>query len=100
MISGQQLLRAVKPEAVLKIDGKDINVGGLYGQKENAYLKPEWVDNFVHHENDFQFVKYTISEIQPLINWNATGWAMNKKQPTGKTLNFFYQSNIPALKDL
>ena len=100
MVNGQQLLRAVKPEAIIKIDGKEVNVGGLYGQKENAYLKPEWVDQFVQHETDFQFIKYTISEIQPVINWKATGWAMNKKQPAGKTLGFYYQSNTPALKGL
>ena len=39
LINGQQLLRAVKPEARITIDGKDYSVGGLSGQKENAYLK-------------------------------------------------------------
>ena len=37
--NGQQLLRAVKPEARLTIDGVDHNIGGLHGQKENAYLR-------------------------------------------------------------
>src|SRR5687767_10969188 len=34
MITGQQLLRALKPEAIVTINGKEYNVGGLYGQKE------------------------------------------------------------------
>ena len=46
MITGQQLLRAVMPEAVITINGNEYNVGGLYGQKEKAYLLPEWLDKF------------------------------------------------------
>ena len=34
--TGQQLLRALKPEAQIKIDGKEYVIGGLKGQKENA----------------------------------------------------------------
>src|SRR5262245_45487949 len=45
MSNGQQLLRAVKPEAKLVINDKEYNVGGLKGQKENAYLLPEWLDD-------------------------------------------------------
>ena len=56
MTNGQQLLRAVKAEAILKINGKDYCVGGLYGQKENAYLLPEWVNYFTSDEKDFQFL--------------------------------------------
>src|SRR5262245_34811718 len=32
MINGQQLLRAISPEARLTIDGKEYNIGGLHGQ--------------------------------------------------------------------
>ena len=46
MSTGQQLLRAVMPEAVVTINKKEYNVGGLYGQKEKAYLLPEWLDMF------------------------------------------------------
>ncbi len=34
--NGQQLLRAVRPEAWLTINGKEYNVGGLYGQKREC----------------------------------------------------------------
>jgi len=78
--SGQQLLRNIKPEAVLIIDGKKINVGGLYGQKEQAYLLPEWIGSFTASENDFQFKSWYVSEIQPYINWKQTFWAGNIKK--------------------
>ncbi|SDS33985.1 hypothetical protein SAMN05216490_0977 [Mucilaginibacter mallensis] len=91
--SGQQLLRNVKPEAVLTIDGKKINIGGLYGQKEQAYLLPEWIDAFTANEYDFQFKSYSVSEIQPYIKWKQTFWAGNIKKATGKVLTLNFQSN-------
>jgi len=98
--SGQQLLRAVKPEARLTIDGKEYNVGGLYGQKENAYLLPEWVDGFRSNKNDFQFQSYLVTDIHPFINWKPRGWALNNAQPHGKILSFTYKSNLDNLNGL
>ena len=100
MINGQQLLRAVSPEARLTINGNEYNVGGLHGQKEKAYLLPEWVDSFINDENDFQYINYNIEEIKPFINFKQTMWAMNNKQPAGKHLIFWYQSALPALQGL
>ncbi|MEP7317338.1 MAG: alpha-galactosidase [Panacibacter sp.] len=98
--NGQQLLRAVKPEARLTINGEEYNVGGLYGQKEQAYLIPAWVDKFTNNENDFQFQSYSVTPIQPFINWKQHAWATNTKQPTGKLLSFVYQSKLDELKGL
>ena len=101
MITGQQLLRAVMPEAVITINGKEHNIGGLYGQKEKAYLLPEWLENFTKGENDFQFVSYEINELKPFINWKAGNWwASNKKHPAGKVISFGYRNNQPGLKDV
>jgi hypothetical protein len=100
MANGQQLLRAVKPEAVVTLDGKDYSIGGLHGQKENAYLLPEWIDGFTRSENDFQFREYEVSDLKPYINWKPATWAANKKQPTGKLLSFFYQSSLPACQGI
>ena len=98
--NGQQLLRAVKPEAKITINGKEYNVGGLRGQKENAYLLPEWVDKMEVGAEDFLIVKYTISDIKPFINWKPANWGTNKKQATGKQLVFEYTSPLPALKNI
>lgn len=96
--NGKQLIRSVKPEARVTINGKNYNVGGLYGQKENAYLLPEWLDNFAANSNDFRFTNYEVKDMVPVINWKSNGWwAGNTKQPSGKTLTFFYQSNSDEL---
>src|SRR5436190_114584 len=100
MITGQQLLRAISPEARLTINEKEYKVGGLHGQKEKAYLLPEWVDSFSNNENDFQYINYSIEDIKPFINFKQTMWATNSQQPTGKHLIFWYQSAQPALMHL
>ena len=38
------MLRGVKPEASLTIDGGDGPVGGLTGQPDYAYLQTAWLD--------------------------------------------------------
>jgi len=101
MITGQQLLRALEPEAILTINGKEYNVGGLHGQKEKAYLLPEWLDKFSKDENDFQFVNYEINELKPFINWQAGNWwTSNTKQPGGKVISFSYKNHQAELKDV
>jgi hypothetical protein len=100
MSNGQQLLRAVKPEASVIINGTEFNVGGLYGQTENAYLLPAWINNFSAHDSDFHFSSYEVNDLKPFVNWKPKGWAMNTRQPTGKTISFDYSSSLQALKNI
>ena len=44
LMTGASLIRSVKPEAELTIDGKAYEAGGLAGQEEWAYLRTEWLD--------------------------------------------------------
>ena len=44
LMTGESLLRGVKPEATLSLDGEVRSVGGLIGQVEYGYLRREWVD--------------------------------------------------------
>src|SRR4051812_27387963 len=43
LVTGESLLRGVKPEAVVEIDGKRFEIGGLKGQRNYAFLRPEWI---------------------------------------------------------
>jgi len=98
--SGQQLLRAVKPEARVKVNGVEYSVGGLIGQKEQAYLIPSWVDEFKTGPNDFKFVDFSVGPIEAFIKWKNTTWAVNTKQATGKLLSFAFESSTTDLKGL
>ncbi len=100
LVNGQQLLRAVKAEARITINGKAFPVGGLAGQKENAYLLPAWADAFSATDSAFHFISYETGPLNPYIHWGNRLWATNTKQATGKTVSFLYASSLPALKDI
>jgi len=96
--SGQQLLRAVRPEAVVTINGVAYAVGGLTGQKEKAYLMPSWIDGFKSGESDFQYAGVEVTDLTPFINWKRRTWAYNTAQPKGKLIKFRFISSLLHLK--
>jgi hypothetical protein len=100
MSNGQQLLRAVKPEAKVTADGKEYNIGGLYGQTEKAYLLTDWLSQLKDDANDFHLTNITSNPIKPRLNWQCNTWAYNKKQPTGVELVFHFALNQSAVKDI
>ncbi len=100
MINGQQLLRAIKPEARLMINGNTYDVGGLVGQKENAYLLPEWLEDLRAGEEDFRFVGFYVSAISPFLKWRPATWTMNRMQATGKLISFQFQSPVSQLEGI
>jgi len=98
--NGQQLLRAIKPEARISINNKTYTVGGLQGQKENAYLVPDWIDDLQPLKNGFSYKSFTVSPIKPFINWKRTTWASNTQQATGQHLAVRFESGEPAMKGI
>lgn len=98
--NGQQLLRAVHPEARITLNGKSYQVGGLEGQKERAYFKKGWEEKLSAGKEDFRFVRYQIQEMKPFLAWTRKTWAMNHQQATGKQIDFEYASPLPDLKNI
>nr|WP_198160751.1 alpha-galactosidase [Pedobacter panaciterrae] len=99
--TGRQLLRSVQEEARLVINGKTYNVGGLYGQKEKAYLLPEWLDSFTAGATDFKYVSYEVKPITPRLKWNNTRyWELHTKAASGKTVSFLYKAGASELDGL
>ena len=100
LANGQQLLRALSPEALLTVDGKVRPVGGLKGQSEKAYLLPEWLDRFQAQTTDFKLVAIESESLKPFLNWKPGTWTMNRNQPSGKTLIFTYRAEAAELAGL
>ncbi|QNL50603.1 alpha-galactosidase [Olivibacter sp. SDN3] len=102
MVTGQQLIRAVKPEARIQINGEWYDIGGLNGQKENAYFLPEWLDELTANTNSFKFEDYKIADLKPLLPWKADKWwATNTQAAKGKEVVFEYSAPkalLPGLK--
>lgn len=53
--TGEPLLRAVEPEAILVLDGVTYPVGGLAGQPDRGYLTPAWTAALTNLPGSFQF---------------------------------------------
>ena len=68
-ITDSSLLRGVKPEAILTIDGHPFEVGGLKGQPDYAYFDPDWVVDLTSAENAFQFREYRVGELEIRYPW-------------------------------
>ncbi len=98
--NGQQLIRSVKPEALITINGVVYPVGGLYGQKEHAYILPEWIKGLKKGDSSFHYRSYQISELKQFLQWRTNMWASDKQQPKGKELSFLFSSDLPQLKGL
>ncbi len=47
LMTGETILRGVKPEARVTVNGQPVEVGGLTGQPNYAFLAPEWLDALV-----------------------------------------------------
>ena len=44
LINGESVIRSVRPEAIVEIDGIEYEVGGLEGQPAHNYLKKSWIN--------------------------------------------------------
>lgn len=93
----QQLIRSVKPEARVTINGRVYQVGGLQGQKENAYLKKEWLKNLRKGSSDFVYQSFEIKPVEPFVNWKANTWLPKTKRLEGKRLKLSF---VPQNQDL
>ena len=90
LVNGQELIRAISPEASLTINGESFNIGGWIGQKEKAYLKQEWFSKMQADTSRFRYDSFSLSPIPVYLKWKPKSWASNKQQPTGKLLRFHY----------
>ena len=89
--TGVSVLRGVKPEAVAEINGVQVEVGGLKGQPDYAYLDPTWVDDMTADETAFRYVGHTVSEPEAPYEWSPANHSSDDPfPPDGKRLTFGY----------
>lgn len=69
LVSGESLLRGVKPEAIIEVDGKRFDIGGLRGQPNYAFLRPEWIEQLSTDPSAFRFVGYEIGKPTERMAW-------------------------------
>jgi hypothetical protein len=95
-MTGTELLRAVKPEAIITINGIPMKVGGLTGQPVNNYLIEEWISNMKQDSlSPFVQTGYKSGEIEPRFGWKKRLEWMPKDlpwPPLGKSADFTYSA--------
>ena len=69
LMTGESILRGVKPEAEISINGVNYRVGGLTGQKNYAFLRPEDINDLTVDSAALQFTAYEVSEPRAPFAW-------------------------------
>lgn len=103
LMTGEGMLRSVRPEAEIEINHIQIPIGGLTGQLVHNYLLPEWLDVMTPDSMAFQYDGYKVSEIKPRFTWKPRKeWmASNPAWPAkGKELILQYKANEQLLHRL
>lgn len=71
LMTGESILRAVRPEAKLKLNGQNYNIGGLAGQPNHAYLATEWLDSLTADPEALQFAGFRIGSPTERFAWKC-----------------------------
>jgi hypothetical protein len=78
----QALVRAVRPEAIVKLDGRDYAVGGLLGQPDHAYLRRDWLDRMTADPGAFRCTGFEIGKTKAPFEWKRARHADPSAWPT------------------
>ena len=80
-ITGASLLRGIKPEARVQIDGAHCAIGGLAGQEEYAYLRREWLGALESDPAAFQYTGFESGPTQAPFAWKRVRHAPDLPWP-------------------
>ncbi len=69
LMTGATVIRGVKPEAIIELDGRRFEVGGLKGQPDYAYLDPAWLEGLTSNPEAFQLADFTTGRPKPRYYW-------------------------------
>lgn len=69
LMNGENLLRGIKPEALLTINGKSYKVGGLKGQKNYAFLRQKDLAGLLPDEAALSLTQYKVGPIEAPFAW-------------------------------
>ena len=70
--TGQEMIRAVCPEASIQLNGIDYAIGGLLGQTDQAYLTNDVIKSLKINPNAFHLSEIKAVPIEPSFDWSAS----------------------------
>lgn len=105
LVNGEEMIRAVKPEARLTLQRGaaapvTVDVGGLTGQPNLAYLTPEWLDTMTARPEAFRLIEWKQGPAESRMAWKPKRRTPNQQwPPKGVALHFTYASDAwPGLR--
>jgi hypothetical protein len=99
LMTGEQLLRSIAPEARITINGKLYELGAKSDATEKGYFRKEWLSGVKTPTDNFQFQEYSISEITPHFQSKVQFWTGSKNNSSGKKISFKYNhSDLPGIE--
>jgi len=95
MMNGQSVIRGIKPEAIVVIDGIEYEVGGLKGQPNYAYLEEDWIKLLKPNPQAFQFTGYETDGIDARMEWKRVRHAAPDVVWPPKGIHLVMNYNLP-----
>jgi hypothetical protein len=93
-MTGNELIRAIKPEAIIKINGIEYKIGGLTGQPIKNYLSEDWITNMkADTSSRYVFADFEVREPEARFGWKKRKEWMPSDlpwPPPGKRIDFKY----------
>ena len=99
---GENLLRAVRPEATLSIDGRVHQIGGIAGQTNQAYLLPEWFNTFEPPTGGWRLVSAEVTSTIERMAWKRVRHTAPDAHwpPHGQGLKLLFACDQPELEGI
>jgi hypothetical protein len=92
MMTDTSIIRGIKPEAIITLDGQSFEIGGLKGQPDYAYLDPTWLDQLANNSDAFQYIGYCTDMPKPRYHWESKRHPSSiVYPPKGLTLRLDFQ---------
>lgn len=93
-MTGESELRAVRPEALLVINGKQYPVGGLTNQPVHNFLSEDFLNRMETCDTAFQLKRYVVGKTLERFPWKPNQvWISTPCEwpAPGKRITFFYE---------
>ena len=81
LVTGESIIRGVRPEACVVLDGVRYEVGGLAGQPLQSFLKPAWIETLTAKTNAFVFSSLKTGKTEARFPWKKRREWMPKDLP-------------------
>lgn len=81
LMTGEPVIRSVRPEAIVELDGVRYDIGGLVGQPIHNYLDPAWLGRLEADPTAFRFTGFTVGKTRERFPWKKRSEWMPQDLP-------------------